>query len=295
MSPQGKGAAEKHISNRATQALTQSNEPSLSATDQAFLIAPPIDTPSDKDAGIAHGQSMTPSLSATDQELPFPHDEMPTEAIVKSPHAGSDPIAMERLDENNDDDDIPSSQSGKRSDDTSKDDGDKKSGGIGTSMIIHPQSRSHESHQQHGSMDTTTETTANSQPLTKKLLESGGDIRALLLSSQPLSSFLASTTTTTGGKSAEQQIASKVEAEEDEEEEGEAQEERFVRPRRLRRAVSKEAASDGFPSAIALSHRWHPDHMQDLPRDTNLSIRDAFDNKHDEYYVFRHWRPSQGR
>ena len=240
---------------------------------------------------------MTPSLSATDQELPSSHDETPTEAIGESPHVGSHPIAMERLDKNNDDDDdIPSSQTGKRSDDTSKDDGDKKSGGIGTSMIIHSQSRPHESHQQHGSMDTATETTANSQPLTKKLLENGGDIRALLSSSQPLSSFLASTTNT-GGKSAGQQIASKVKAAaaEEEEEEGEAQEERFVRPRRLRRAVSKEAASDGFPSAIALSHRWHPDHMQDLPRDTNLSIRDAFDNKHDEYYVFRHWRPSQGR
>ena len=81
---------------------------------------------------------------------------------------------------------------------------------------------------------------------------------------------------------------------EEEEEEG-AQGKRFVRPRRLHLKESKKAASDGFPSDIALSLRWHPDHMQDLPVDANLSIREAFDNKYDEYYVFRHWRPSQGR
>ena len=52
-----------------------------------------------------------------------------------------------------------------------------------------------------------------------------------------------------------------------EDENGEEEElnERFVRPPRLRFALSKEAASDGLPSAIALSLRWHPDHMQDLP------------------------------
>ena len=69
--------------------------------------------------------------------------------------------------------------------------------------------------------------------------------------------------------------------------------ERFVRPPRLRIALSNEAASDGFPSSIARSRQWHPDYMQDLPEDGNLSIRAAFDTKYDEYYVFRHWRPSQ--
>ena len=131
------------------------------------------------------------------------------------------------------------------------------------------------------------------QTLTSKLLESGGDVRALLLSSQPLSS-LRSQTEDSGAKGAGQKIA----GQEEDEDGGDGGErvERFVRPPCLRFALSNEAASDGFPSAIALSLRWHPDHMQDVPGDTaNLSIRAAFDTKFDEYYVFRHWRPSQGR
>ena len=123
-------------------------------------------------------------------------------------------------------------------------------------------------------------------------------MRALLLSDQPLSSLLAQTEDTRK-EAAGQKIVSKDkdkdEDKDDEEEEEEVQEERFVRPPRLRFALSNEAASDGFPSAIALSLRWHPDHMQDVPGDTaNLSIRAAFDTKFDEYYVFRHRRPSQG-
>ena len=126
------------------------------------------------------------------------------------------------------------------------------------------------------------------QTLTRKLLENGGDIRALLLSSQPLSSFQAQSDGS-GDKDARQ---NETESENDEEEE--ENEERFVRPPRLRFALSSEAASDGFPSAIALSLRWHPDHMQDVPGAANMSIRAAFDTKFDEHYVFRDWRPSQG-
>ena len=160
---------------------------------------------------------------------------------------------------------------------------------IATQVLTQPQ----ELNQDDRSMDTPEETTVNSQPLTKKLLASGGDIRALLSSDQPLSSLRAQTTTIGNGKEGAGQKIVKNDEEEAEEEE---QQERFVRPRRLRRKESKKAASDGFPSAIALSHRWHPDHMQDLPGDAaNLSIRSAFDTKFDEYYVFRHWRPSQGR
>ena len=115
-----------------------------------------------------------------------------------------------------------------------------------------------------------------------------------MLSSQPLSS-LRSQTADSGAKGAGQKIAGQ-EDEGEEEVDGGEKEKRFVRPPRLRFALSNEAASDGFPSAIALSLRWHPDHMQDVPGDTaNLSIRAAFDTKFDEYYVFRHWRPSQGR
>ena len=301
-SHQGNSAAEKNnSSNSATQALTQKNDSLLSAADQAFLLAPSIDTRSDKDAGIAHGQGMTPSLSATDQKVPLSHDEMPIETIGESLHIGSDPIAMERLDENNDDDDNSTTggQTGKSSDDKSNDDEDEQSGGIGgTSMIMQSPLPSQESQQHHGSMDTAKETTASSQSLTKKLLASGGDIRALLLSSQPLSSLRAQTAAS-GDKGAEQKstVVSEDEGMEKEDKSEEKEEKsRFVRPRRLRPAVSKKAASDGFPSAIALSYRWHPDHMQDLPIDAaNMSIRAAFDTKHDEYYVFRHWRPSQGR
>ena len=134
------------------------------------------------------------------------------------------------------------------------------------------------------------EQTKEVESMTEKLLRCGGDIRALLVN-QPRSTFL-STPNDDERKNAAPMIAGKQDekGEEDEEEQ-----ERFVRPPRLRFALSKEAASDGFPSSIALSLRWHPDHMQDLPEDTNRSIRDAFDTKFDEYYVFRHWRPSQGK
>ena len=130
------------------------------------------------------------------------------------------------------------------------------------------------------------------ESMIEKLLRCGGDVRTLL-TNQPLSSFLSSSSDN-DGKRAGQMITGKND-EKGEEEEEETEIVRFVRPRRLRRAVSKKAASDGFPSAIAHSLRWHPDHMRDLPGDATLSIREAFDNKYDEYYVFRHWRPSQGR
>ena len=284
VSPNGKIGAEKNSSHSATQASNKSNEPSLSAADQAFLIAPSTDTPFDKDAGIAHGQSMTPSLSATDHEPSSSHDEMPTETTAELLHAGSDPIAVERLDQNNDGDDntTTDSQAGKRGDDKNKDDEDEQSGGIGGT------SPSQESQQHHGSMDTAEATTAIPQSLTRRLLASGGDIRALLSSDQPLSSLWAQSADTGNRKEGTGQ---KIDEKDEEEVEEEEQEERFVRPRRLRIKQSKGAASDGFPSAIALSLRWHPDHMQDAP---NLSIRAAFDTKYDEYYVFRHWRPSQG-
>ena len=129
--------------------------------------------------------------------------------------------------------------------------------------------------------------------LTRKLIASGGDIRALLSSDQPLSMMQAQWDDT-GKEGVGQKIVSK---DNDEEEDEDAQEEiRFVRPPRLRFALSDEAGSDGFPSAIARSLRWHPDHMQDRPGNAaNLSIRAAFDTKYDEHYVFRDWRPSQGR
>ena len=131
----------------------------------------------------------------------------------------------------------------------------------------------------------------NSQSLTKRLIASGGDIRALLSSDQPLSTMQAQWDDT-GKEGAGQKIISKDDDEEVEEDE---EEERFVRPSRLRIALSEGAASDGFPSAIALTLRWHPDYMQDRPSEAaNLSIRAAFDTKYDEHYVFRDWRPSQG-
>ena len=132
------------------------------------------------------------------------------------------------------------------------------------------------------------------ESMTETLIRCGGDIRALIVN-QPSSTFHAMASNDVDAeKIAEQMAAGKQEATVEEEvEEEEAV--RFVRPPRLRFALSQEAASDGFPSAIARSLRWHPDYMQDLPGDANLSIREAFDNKHDEYYVFRHWRPSQGK
>ena len=131
------------------------------------------------------------------------------------------------------------------------------------------------------------------ESLTEMLFRSDGDVRPLLIN-QPPSSFLA-TTSDDEGKSAGQVIAvGKQDENEEEEEEEDDEPERFVRPPHLRFTLSKETASDGFPSPIALSRRWHPDHMQDLPGDANLSIRAAFDTKFDEYYVFRHWRPSSG-
>ena len=165
-----------------------------------------------------------------------------------------------------------------------------KSGGVDSLSILQSQSESQaqESMPNHHNIDTAEGATAIPQSLTRRLLESGGDIRALLSSTQPLSSLWAQSADTGNRKEgAGQKIVKKDEDEEEEEK----QEERFVRPRRLHLKQSKGAASDGFPSAIALSHRWHPDHMQDTH---NLSIRAAFDTKYDEYYVFRHWRPSQG-
>ena len=172
-------------------------------------------------------------------------------------------------------------------------DQEETSASVDSSVVLQSPPPSIESKQNHHIVDTAEETpAAKSQLLTNKLIASGGDIRALLSSNQPLSSFW-SQSADIGGKSAGQKIATK-----DDEEEGEDQEqeeERFVRLPRLRFTLSKEAASDGFPSSIALSRRWHPDHMQDIPRcTTNLSIRAAFDTKYDEYYVFRDWRPSQG-
>ena len=135
------------------------------------------------------------------------------------------------------------------------------------------------------------------ESMTARLLRCGGDIRTLLVNQPPSTFHAMASNDDDAGKVAGQTAAAKQEAKaEDEEEDDEEEEnERFVRPPRLRFVLSQEAASDGFPSAIALSRRWHPDHMQDLPGDANLSIREAFDNKHDEYYVFRHWRPSQGK
>ena len=132
--------------------------------------------------------------------------------------------------------------------------------------------------------------------LTQMLLENGGDICALMLNNDQPWSSLHALTIDTANEDAGLMLESKDEENDDiGEDEDEKQEERFVRPPRLRFTLSKEAASDGFPSSIALALRWHPDHMQDRPRDTtNLSIRAAFDTKYDEYYVFRDWRPSQG-
>ena len=147
---------------------------------------------------------------------------------------------------------------------------------------------SKESKQNQESVDTPEEIIS----LTRKLIASGGFIRALLSSDQPLSTMQAQWDDT-GKEGAGQKIAIKVEEEEEEEED--EQEERFVRPPRLRFTLSDEAASDGFPSVVARSLRWHPDHMQDRPGEAaNLSIRAAFDTKYDEHYVFRDWRPSQG-
>ena len=170
------------------------------------------------------------------------------------------------------------------------DEGDVKSDGVDSSVILQSQSYSPsllESEQNLHNIEAPEVTTANSHHLTRKLLASGGDMRALLSSNQPLSSFLAQTADT---------LREDAEPKNDNKDEEEVEvEERFVRPPRLRFALSNEAASDGFPSAIARSLRWHPDHMQDRPRDVaNLSIRAAFNTKFDEYYVFRHWRPSQG-
>ena len=168
---------------------------------------------------------------------------------------------------------------------------------IASQVLTQVQPQSQVSEQNHdNNIDPPEEiTTVSSQPLTRMLLASGGDMRALLLSDQPLSSLWAQTADT-GNEAAGQKIVSKDKDKDKDNEEEKVQEERFVRPPRLRFALSNEAASDGFPSAIALSLRWHPDHMQDRPGDAaNPSIRAAFNTKFDEYYVFRHWRPSQGR
>ena len=162
---------------------------------------------------------------------------------------------------------------------------------VADASLVDLQSSSQDIEQNHHNIDPPEEEiSAISQSLTSKLIASGGDIRALLSSDQPLSTMQAQWDDT-GEEGAGQEIASK-----DNEEEEDEEEERFVRPPRLRFALSEEAASDGFPSAIARSLRWHPDHMQDRPGEAaNLSIRAAFDTKYDEHYVFRDWRPSQGR
>ena len=282
----------------ATQVLTQSIKPSLSATDQELLVEPIYDTPSDNGSGIVQGQQgITPLLSAIDQEPSLSDDaEVSTEAIAEDAlHVGSDHVAMNTLDETKDDDNTTSGQQeegkGEEPENEDKDDEeeDVKSGDVDSSIILQSPSQLQESTQNHHNVDTAEATTANSKSLTMKLLESGGDIRALLLSDQPLSSLRAQTADS-GNEGGEPKNDSK------DEDEVEVEEQRFVRPPRLRFALSDAAASDGFPSAIARSLRWHPDHMQDRPGDAaNLSIRAAFDTKFDEYYVFRHWRPSQGR
>ena len=253
-------------------------------------MAPPTDTPSDQIVGVVLGQEITPSLSAADQEPSLSRDEeVTTEAIAEDAlHDGSDHVAMNTLDETKDDDNFESNQN-EGGEDGDGGDNENKNGVDSSAILQLPPSPSQESTQTHHNIDTAEATTANSKLLTMKLLESGGDIRALLLSHQPLSSLRAQTADT-GNEGAEPKNDSK------DEEEVEEEEQRFVRPRRLRFALSDAAASDGFPSAIARSLRWHPDHMQDRPGDAaNLSIRAAFDTKFDEYYVFRHWRPSQGR
>ena len=242
-------------------------------------------------------------MLATDQVPSLSHDKIPTEVIAEALYVDPDHIAIDALDETKDNENSKSREKGEgegniggnESKNMGDEEGEKCGGGVDGSVIVlsHSQPHSQESQQNHHNVETAGEEAAtNSQPLTRKLLESGGDIRALLLSSQPLSSFRAKTSDTgNGNEGAGQKLIIKNEEEEVEEE----QQERFVRPRRLRLKESKKAASDGFPSAIALSLRWHPDHMQDLPGDAaNLSIRAAFDTKFDEYYVFRHWRPSLG-
>ena len=284
--------------NNPTPASTQSSVPALSAADQERLMAPPADTPSDQIVGIVQGQEITTTLSTADKEEPSlsRDEEVSTESIAEDAlHDGSDHIAMNTLDEIKDDDNTASGQNeaGEGGSD------DKNKDGVDSSVILQApsqsQSQSQESTQQnHHNSDTAEATMANSKSLTMKLLESGGDIRALLSSDQPLLSLRAQTVDT-AKESAAESVVGKDE-EEEVEEEGEEEEQRFVRPPRLRFTLSKEAASDGFPSSIARSLRWHPDHMQDRPGNAaNLSIRAAFDTKFDEYYVFRHWRPSQGR
>ena len=245
-------------------------------------MAPTADTPSDQIAEIAQGVGVTTPLIATDQVPSLSRDEeMTTDARVeKALHANANYIATDILDEKKEDDSttIGQNEDGDEDDDKIKNNEVEKSGDVDNSVITSLQS--HEINQNDHTIEITEEITANSKSLTMKLLESGGDIRALLLSNQPLSSLYALTV-----DSADEDA---VRNEDDEEEE----EERFVRPPRLRFPVSDEAVSDGFPSAVALSLRWHPDHMQDRPGGS--SIRAAFDTKFDEHYVFRHWRPSQG-
>ena len=243
------------------------------------------------------------SVPSEVKEVATEVEEVATENIAEALHVGSGHTATnDTFDEANDDGDTTSCQrrgDGEEKDDKNKADGVEKGGDVDSPVILRPESpspspspllpQSQESTQNHHNVETAAVVvTAISKSLTRKLLASGGDIRALLLSSQPTSSLRAQTGDT-AKKDAEQDIVGEEGEEEEDEDEGEVK--RFVRPRRLRPKESKEAASDGFPSAIALSHRWHPDHMQDTH---NLSIRAAFDTKYDEYYVFRHWRPSLG-
>ena len=262
---------------------SQISESLLSVSGQDHRMAPTADTPSDQIAEIAQGVGVTIPLLPTDQVPSLSRDEEMTADgdVEKALHVGSSHIAQDMLDEKKEDDSTTSGQNegGDGNDDKIKNNEVEKSGDVDNSVITSLQSR--ESLQNDHTIEITEEITANSKSLTMKLLESGGDIRALLLSNQPLSSLYALTV-----DCADDHAMINDNEVEDEEEQ------RFVRPPRLRFPVSNEAASDGFPSTIALALRWHPDHMQDRPEGS--SIRAAFDTKFDEHYVFRHWRPSQG-
>ena len=290
-SVKGGKEAVKKINNNSTPVMAQDCKPPSSAEDQDdLLIATHVNISSEQKAGIAPGQLITPSLSTTDQDFSLSRDGLPTAAIAEALHVGSDHIAMDTFDESKGDDNTMNSQRGEGNENknTGDDEEGKCGGDVDSSIIL--QSQPQDSRQNNHKIDKPLAIREEPQLLTRKLLASGGDIRALLSSDQTLSSLRAQTVDT-GKVGAGQKIVNK-----DGEKEEVVQEERFVRPPRLRFALSKEAASDGFPSAIARSLRWHPDHMQDLPGDAaTLSIRAAFDTKFDEYYVFRHWRPSQGR
>ena len=232
-------------------ASTQSSVPALSAADQERLMAPPADSPSDQIVGIVQGQEITPSLSAADQEPSLSRNkEVTIEAIAEDAlHVGSDHIAMNTLDETKDDDNTTSGQNEGGEDGDGGD--DKYKDGVDSSVILQAlspsPSQSQESTQNHHNIDTAEATTANSKSLTMKLLERGGDIRALLLSHQPLSSLRAQTADS-GNEGGEPKNDSK------DENEDEVEEQRFVRPPRLRFALS-DAKNDGTsPLSVAAQY-----------------------------------------